>query len=255
MSESNNLFKWNHTQLVSIILTVFIIIVFSIFIYLKVRKTKVEKASNGIVLIAEMYVGTFEKLHTDVAGETLPQIKPYIITLFTFLLVGNGVAIFGLEPVVTSYSVPFILALFTWVGIFVIGVIFQKIKFLLKNILIPTELIGKLSIILSLSFRIYGNVLGGSIILGLIYTLSHMLGSLIAGNIAYSQPVFAFIGLLITPFLHFYFDLFGSLLQAFIFTLLTLVYWTSEASEAKEKSSHKKSIFKTWTKKNVHSIY
>ncbi|WAM04533.1 F0F1 ATP synthase subunit A [Mycoplasmopsis cynos] len=157
-----DLWNWKQPQLISLIITVLIIFIFSITIYLKVRKTKANKASKGIVQIAEAYVGMVEANFESVAGPT--KIKPakiYIFTLGTFLLVGNLVVLFGFEPIVTSYSVPFTLAIFTWFGVMLVGTIYEKLKFY-RKLLIPTELIGKLSIIVSLSLRIYGNIIGGS---------------------------------------------------------------------------------------------
>ncbi|UWV83038.1 F0F1 ATP synthase subunit A [Mycoplasmopsis cynos] len=110
-----DLWNWKQPQLISLIITVLIIFIFSITIYLKVRKTKANKASKGIVQIAEAYVGMVEANFESVAWDTT-KIKPakiYIFTLGTFLLVGNLVVLFGFEPIVTSYSVPFTLAIFT----------------------------------------------------------------------------------------------------------------------------------------------
>ncbi|SYV97631.1 F0F1 ATP synthase subunit A, partial [Mycoplasmopsis edwardii] len=84
-------------------------------IYFKVKKTKADKAPKGIVQIAEAYVGSFEKNFESVAGpEKLKVTKFYILALGTFLLIGNSVVLLGFEPIVTSYSVPFTIAIFTW---------------------------------------------------------------------------------------------------------------------------------------------
>ncbi|AKF41164.1 F0F1 ATP synthase subunit A [Mycoplasmopsis canis UFG4] len=256
MNELNkSLWEWRQPQLISLIVTVLIVFVISLLVYFKVKKTKANEASKGIVQIAEAYVGSVEKTFEAVAGpEKLKITRFYILTLGTFLLVGNAVAMFGLEPIATSYSIPFTLALLTWMGVMVIGSIYGKWKFY-RNLLLPTELVGKFSIIVSLSFRIYGNIIGGSSILAIAY---------ITGGILW-QKIFSvapgnewhFLAIILTPFLHFYFDIFGSTLQAFIFALLTSVYWVSEVSEApsKKTNSNKKVLFKNWSRKKVEAIY
>ncbi|UWV83037.1 hypothetical protein [Mycoplasmopsis cynos] len=68
-----------------------------------------------------------------------------------------------------------------------------------------------------------------------------------------------FFGLIITPFLHFYFDLFGSVIQALVFSLLTTVYWVMEAESTKKKkkvnSTTERLSFKNWSRKNKEAIY
>ncbi|CCP24041.1 F0F1 ATP synthase subunit A [Mycoplasmopsis cynos] len=252
-----DLWNWKQPQLISLIITVLIIFIFSITIYLKVRKTKANKASKGIVQIAEAYVGMVEANFESVAGPT--KIKPakiYIFTLGTFLLVGNLVVLFGFEPIVTSYSVPFTLAIFTWFGVMLVGTIYEKLKFY-RKLLIPTELIGKLSIIVSLSLRIYGNIIGGSAILASVYLFAGFMWQL-AFSVPSTQSWY-FFGLIITPFLHFYFDLFGSVIQALVFSLLTTVYWVMEAESTKKKkkvnSTTERLSFKNWSRKNKEAIY
>lgn len=252
----NSLFNWRQPQLVSLFVTVIIVLILSVWIYVKVKKTNPQKASKGIVLVAEAYVGSIEKTYEAVAGpgDNLKIARFYILSLGTFLLIGNGVVVFGLEPIVTSFSVPFTLAILTWLGVIVIGTIYSKWRFYAK-LLIPTELIGRVSILVSLSFRIYGNIIGGAAILAMAYVSGGILWQKVF-SVGYGQE-FYFFSLIITPFFHFYFDIFGSTLQAFIFALLTSVYWVSEASEIKPKkqTTSRKLSFRDWTRRKTEAIY
>ena len=68
----------------------------------------------------------------------------------------------------------------------------------------PLNIIGELAKVVSISFRLYGNILGGSII---ILVVSHLIYSLI-----------------LPPLLNVFFGFFVGTIQAFVFTMLTLVY-------------------------------
>jgi F-type H+-transporting ATPase subunit a len=79
-------------------------------------------------------------------------------------------------------------------------------------ITLPLEVLSKLATIISLSFRLFGNIFGGSMIFGLWQ-------SAISGSILY-QLVGISLSLLIMAF----FGLFESFIQAFVFSILSLTY-------------------------------
>ena len=76
---------------------------------------------------------------------------------------------------------------------------FQPIFFMM-----PLNLIGELAKIVSISFRLFGNIMGGSIII------------LVVSYLTYS--------IVLPPFLYAFFALFVGTIQAFVFTMLTVVY-------------------------------
>ncbi|QGZ97667.1 F0F1 ATP synthase subunit A [Mycoplasma sp. NEAQ87857] len=233
-----------HPQLISLIVTVIIIFALSLTAYIKVKKVKPNEAPKGVALIAEAYIGGIESQLDDTFGNNLAKSRVYILTLGTFLLVGNLTTVLGFEPIVTSYSVPFTLALASWLGIFVCGAVYRKWKYLFQ-LINPLELVGKVSPLISLSFRIYGNIIGGSTVIFMIYALlGYLVGPTIPGST--SGPL-VFFAPIITPALHFYFDLFGSTLQAYIFTLLTAVYWLVESGTAEEEKPKKSLLTKVKT--------
>ena len=79
--------------------------------------------------------------------------------------------------------------------------LFQPIWFLF-----PINLIGEFAVPLSLSLRLFGNVMSGTVLMGLIYDL------LKPFTVAYPA------------LLHAYFDLFSGCIQAYVFCMLTMVY-------------------------------
>lgn len=230
---------WNQPQLLSLLVTVVVILIISIIVYVKVSRVKEDQAPKGVAQIAEAYVCLIDNTFDDTTGgDKIQKSRLYIFTLATFILVGNLTAMIGLEPIVTSYSIPFTLALMSWFGIFIVGAIYQKVRYL-RSFINPLDLPGKVSPLISLSFRIYGNVIGGTTVIFLVYSLFGYFWTLIPG-IGAGNHEWYFLALLVSPALHFYFDLFGSTLQAYIFTLLTTVYWVVEASEAEGSNKDKK---------------
>jgi F-type H+-transporting ATPase subunit a len=70
--------------------------------------------------------------------------------------------------------------------------------------MMPLNVIGELAKIISISFRLFGNIMGGSIII------------LVVSYLCYS--------IILPPFLNAFFGLFVGTIQAFVFTMLTVVY-------------------------------
>ena len=85
--------------------------------------------------------------------------------------------------------------------------LFQPLPFLF-----PINLIGEFATPLSLSLRLFGNVMAGTVLLALFYGL---------------LPWFAKLG--IPAFLHGYFDLFSGAIQAYVFSMLTMVFVSQKA--------------------------
>ena len=84
--------------------------------------------------------------------------------------------------------------------------------------MLPMNIVSEIARPISLTFRPFGNILGGAVIMSLVYQFLGFLSTLIPGvTIPFGQ-------LLIPVPLHLYFDLFAGVLQAFIFVMLTMVF-------------------------------
>lgn len=223
-------------QIFSIALVTLILIIFAIVVYNKVKKSQPNKAPSGILLVAEQYVMGVENQYQNITAGQLQKPKPYIFTLLSFLLIGNLFGLIGLLPPATSYSVTLTLGLISWIGIYVVGLIYEKWRFF-KKFLNPIELMSQFAPLISISLRLFGNMIAGSTIMYLLY---HFVGW-IWGFI----PVFGafnLVGPIIAWPFHIYFDLFSGLIQAIVFSLLTIMYWSLEApiEERESKKSTKK---------------
>ena len=74
-------------------------------------------------------------------------------------------------------------------------------------VLLPLNIISEFATPVSLSFRLFGNILGGYIIMSMVYNLFP-----------------AFLKIVLPGALHIYFDIFSGALQAFIFVILSMTF-------------------------------
>ncbi len=221
-------------QIFSLVFVTILLIVISIIIYKKAKKQQPNKAPEGVMLIAEQYVMGIDNLYSEITENKFTKPAPYIFTLITFLGVSNLMGLLGIETPTSSYSVTLTIALVSWIGIYVIGIMYQKMHFF-KKFLNPLDLIGQFSPLISLSFRLFGNMIAGSTIMYLLYYVTGWIWGMIpmVGEMNLLGSIIAW------PF-HIYFDLFDGLVQAFVFTLLTMIYWTLEAEEPEIESKLEK---------------
>lgn len=130
--------------------------------------------------------------------------------------------------------VPASLALVVFLGTVMSGIIYRGHRFFgdyviwiraagkkVFPLLDPLKLVGELSRVLSLSFRLWGNTLAGSLILFVVYHFTHDM--FLSNNVDYLGPIM--LPFFVLP-LHIYFDVVGGTIQPMIFMLLTMCYWS-----------------------------
>lgn len=258
---------WNFQgQLLTIAITTFIIVFCSVLFFFKVKKLKANEAPTGLVLVIEKFVGWVEELVVDVMGYKFRWFTPYIIFLMTYIGIGNLLGLFGLSPMMASYTICFSLGVFTFIGIFATGFKFQKLSFLKRYVHNPLDIVLQFAPFISLTFRIFGNTVAGGVIVYLIYTFSRWILNINFKN----TPIFEFMrstpnsedftlnvlaGLMAPPF-HIYFDIFDGLIQTFIFALLTMSYIGLEAEGHEEKKavSENEELSASKDNKNIKTV-
>lgn len=148
----------------------------------------------------------------------------YVGSIFIYILVSNISGLFGLASPTSNFSATLILALITWLSIQIIKFKENGVMGYFKSYIEPTPLFlipnffGEVSPLISLSLRLFGNVLSGSVIMSLLYVFTAWLSQFF--------PViggFNFVGVMLAPILHLYFDLFSGFLQAYLFISLTII--------------------------------
>lgn len=183
-------------------------------------------------IVTEKLVTMLYSMVKDVMGERNMAFAPYIGTLFTFSIVGSLSSLTGLRPLTGDLNTTLGWALVTFVMVQVVSIRHNGFFGWLKGFTQPVVLMTPLNIIsevanpISMAFRHFGNIASGLVITTLIYgalaALSHaLLGWIpVLGTIPFFQA-----GL--PACLSIYFDIFTSFLQAYIISMLTMVFVSS----------------------------
>ena len=206
------------------------LIIASYFLTRNLKKVPTSK----VQIFLEFAVTSLKNLVTTTMGDKavkqMPDMIYYIGSLFLFFACSNLIGLLGFRSPTTDLDTTLAWAIITFCMIYYAGVKFHGLKYfkgLLEPIpfLLPLNIIGEVAKPISLSFRPFGNILGGAVIMALLYQFLGWLSTLIPGV---SIPI----GQLVIPVpLHLYFDLFAGLLQAFIFIMLTMVFVGNAAEE------------------------
>ena len=176
-------------------------------------------------LVAESLVSMLYNMVKATMGERNLAFAPYIGTLFTFSIFGSLSSLTGMRAMTGDLNTTLGWALVTTVMVWVVSI--RKNGFLgwLKSFIepvpfiLPLNLVSEISNPISMAFRHFGNIASGIVISGLIYQALAGLSSMILGPGAI--PIFQ-VG--IPAFLSLYFDIWTGFLQAYIISMLTMVF-------------------------------
>ena len=194
----------------TMIMTWMIIIVLLVFGYFAAKNCKM--VPNRVQAVGELLVGAIFGLAYDTLDPKLAKkYAPLVTTLFMFLVLCNWWGIIpGFHEPTKDLNLPLALGLMSFVISHAVGIKSKGIVKYIKGymdpifLMAPINVIGELSKVVSMSFRIFGNLMGGSII---IMVVSYLCLSLV-----------------LPPLLNGFFGLFVGTIQAFVFTMLTIVY-------------------------------
>ena len=186
------------------------LIVLAIVTRIKLRNFKI--IPTGFQNAIEAVVETFHNFAVNTLGEKLSYIAPWFFMVFVFLLSSSLFSVFGLRAPTADWATTFALAFASFALMLFMGFKHQKGEYLKSFfephfIFFPLNLIGELAKPVSLSFRLFGNMLSGTIILTLYYALT---------------PIFVQFG--IPSLLHAVFDVIFGALQTYIFVIISLMY-------------------------------
>ena len=197
-----------------------ITILFLLFLGTK-KKLLIPSKTQFITEMSYMFIA---KMINDTAGSSAKQFFPFIFTLFMFVLFCNMIGMLPYSFTVTSHIiVTFMLAAIVFIGVTIIGFIKHGIKYLelfvpkgVPKILLPLiiviEIISYLSRPVSLSVRLFANMMAGHTMLKVFGGFVISLG-LLGGWLPLSFSV-ALTGL----------EILVAFLQAYVFAILTCIY-------------------------------
>ena len=186
---------------------------------------------KGKQVVAEMIVKGIYDLVSGAMGKHCLRFAPYMGTLFIFLIFGNMLGLFGFRPPTADVNMTFALGGATFLMIQYNGFktmgIMGKLKHMCDPLpfMFPLKVVEEVAFPISLSFRLFGNILGGVIIMGLIRNgLYGLSGSLLGFMPSIGEFHLPFLQAIIPLPATLFFDIFEPILQAFIFTMLTMVF-------------------------------
>jgi len=199
---------------------------------------------KGILVPAIWAVETVANTCNTNAGEKIgKKLTPYILVLWMYIFMSNTISLFGLSSPTSNLSVTLLLAFITWLLIQIVELKFGGLGSYIHAffepipVMLPMNIIGKFSTMISMSVRLFGNILCGGVMMQLIYAFAQYLSNLIVGLFAnLDGDVFNFMAPIISPLLHAYFDLFAGFIQTLVFVTLTVVLIGNDIPEEEKKA-------------------
>ncbi len=174
---------------------------------------------TGFQNVVELIVEMLDNMIKASMGSSAAKFANYIGTIFIFILISNISGLFGLRPPTADYGVTLALGLITFTLIHFNKFKYQKVSGVIKGlcdpwpIWAPINMIGDIAVPISLSLRLFANVLSGTVMMALVYGLLKW--------IAVFWPAV----------LHVYFDLFSGAIQTYVFCMLTMTYVSDAIGE------------------------
>jgi F-type H+-transporting ATPase subunit a len=169
----------------------------------------------------EILISGLEEFAVGITGEEGRWLVPLIATIFIYIATCNLIGLVpGFFPPTASLNTTLSCALTVVIFTHVIGIKYHGVGYIkhflgpvwwMIPIILPIELIGHLARVLSLSFRLFGNMMGHELVLGILFFL--------AGAFFAPLPIMAL-------------GIFVALVQAFVFFLLSVMYFTAAMEHA-----------------------
>ena len=192
----------------STVITWFIIAFVAVLCMILVRNLSVESPSKKQQVL-ELAVGGLYNIFDGLLGKAGRRYIPYLMSVLIYLGISNVIAILGVKPPTKDMNVTAALALMSIILIEYAGIHAKGGRGFIKSFAQPMAIMTPINILevfirpLSLCMRLFGNILGGFVVMELI---------------KYFVPA-----IIAIPF-SFYFDIFDGLIQAYVFVFLTSLF-------------------------------
>ena len=214
-----------------------VVIAITIVCFILGRNLSVRNPSKRQI-IAEKLVLTLKNLVEETMGKHNVFFLPYIGALFSYSILSSLSGLFGLRAPTGALNTTFAFALIAFLLIQFYNIknkgLFGWLKGFFEPVffMAPLNIVGEIANPISMAFRHFGNIASGIVITTLIYGALSALSKALIGWI----PVFGTIPFFqagLPAVLSIYFDVFTSFLQAYIISMLTMVY-VGSANELSE---------------------
>lgn len=192
----------------STVITWFIIAFVAVLCIILVRNLSIESPSKKQQVL-ELAVGGLYNIFDGLLGKAGKRYIPYLMSVLIYLGISNVIGILGVKPPTKDMNVTAALALMSIILIEYAGIHAKGGRGFIKSFAQPMAIMTPINILevfirpLSLCMRLFGNILGGFVVMELI---------------KYFVPA-----IIPIPF-SFYFDIFDGLIQAYVFVFLTSLF-------------------------------
>ena len=213
---------WITTSHACILIVMAIMVVLAIVANRKLKNAT--EVPDSVQNVVELVVELLEGMVNGTMGKWAPGFVNYIGTIFIFILLSNISGLFGLRPPTADYGTTLCLGLITFSLIHINTFKHQSVKQIWVDkcsplppwlpIWLPINIISDIAVPISLSLRLFANVLSGTVMMALVYGLLSV--------VAYGWPAV----------LHVYFDLFSGAIQTYVFCMLTMTYISNAGGDA-----------------------
>jgi len=197
----------------SILIQWCVILILGIGAFLLTRNLKL-KPNKSQSALEKLYQG-IRDLQVGIMGEEYESFLPYIGTLMIYLLVLNLTGLLGVKPPTADLSVTVSLAFTSFLVVNLNAIKKHGIAAYGRGFMhpyafmLPINIMERFVLLISLSLRLFGNMMAAVVLVELVY---HALGSI--GMLAqFGSPIIV----------HAYFDLFDGALQMIVFSMLTMI--------------------------------
>ena len=229
---------WFTINITQTVLTLFVASIILIVLALVIRKS-LKKRPGGFQVVVEKLVNMLYGLVEDTMGKHNLKFAPYIGTLFLSSIVCT---LLGMTQILRSATADLSVTL-AWALVTTGLVWFWNIKNFgfkawLKGftepivVMTPMNIVSEIAQPISLAFRHFGNVVGGSVLTSLIYIALGGLTNVVFGWLPGLLGSIPFLQVGIPAFLSIYFDLFSGAIQTYVFCMLTMTYVADARGDA-----------------------
>lgn len=201
-----------------------LLVAVAMVIFALISTRNLKRDPKGLQLIAEFIVdGMYKLTATIIPKKNVEGYAPYIGTLFIFCILANALGLLGFRPATADVNTAFALSIVTFLVIAGSSIRTHGFMGWIKHygdpypFMAPIMIIKDISLPISLAFRLFGNITGGMIVMAFVFK------ALNAATAALNIGI-PFLTYMIPLPLSFFFDMFEPILQAFIFTTLTMAF-------------------------------
>lgn len=192
----------------SVVVTWIIMAVIMIVSLIMVRNLKVRNISGRQAAVESAFSFVYN-FFLDLLGEEGKAYIPYMITVMVYLLISNMIGLLGFKPPTKDLNVTASLAVMSIVLVEAAGIRKKGVKGWIRGFAEPLPAVAPINVLeifirpLSLCMRLFGNIMGATVVMSLIKNLLPLIVPL--------------------PFSG-YFDIFDGAIQAYVFVFLTSLY-------------------------------